>query len=358
MTSSSSTTSNAPLWGFLGLSVLTILFFWLFQDILLPFILGAVIAYLLNPLVTSLADKKGMTRRRAVLLIIIGFFGIILAAMATIIPLIIFEVVRFIENLPHILTNLSEDLMPMIEQGLAAIGMDASALSAASLSGEHLKGAAQGGIIAGGTLAEIGLGGINVLTVTVFTVITSYFMMMEGNQITAKARRLIPRPYTDTIERLWKEIDRKLSGFIRGQLTVCLILGIGYAFALSLAGLEYGMAIGLMSGLLSVIPMLGSTLGLLVSLIVAWLQEGTLLYVAIIAAIYLTGQLLEGNLITPKIIGDSVGLHPLWIFFALTAGASVLGILGMLIAVPVAAIVSVLISFAIERYKDSSYYTG
>ncbi len=155
---------------------------------------------------------------------------------------------------------------------------------------------------------------------------------------------------------LLKQIDQKLSGFVRGQISVAVMLGVAYAIALTIAGLKYGFMIGLMSGLLSVIPMVGSAVGLIVSVAVAWFQAGDIVFVGIIAAIFIAGQVIEGNFLTPKLVGDSVGLHPLWVFFALLAGGSLLGILGMFLAVPVAAVIGVLLSFAIYKYKQSAYY--
>ena len=166
----------------------------------------------------------------------------------------------------------------------------------------------------------------------------------------------MPRHHKDTITDLLKKIDVKLAGFVRGQVSVAVILGVVYAVALSVAGLKYGFLIGLCSGLLSIIPMVGSTLGFFVSVLVAWFQTGEISYTAIIGGIFLAGQIIEGNFLTPKLVGNSVGLHPLWVFFALLAGGSLFGILGMLLAVPVAASAGVLINFAIKRYKDSSYY--
>ena len=167
----------------------------------------------------------------------------------------------------------------------------------------------------------------------------------------------MPRDNKKTIMSLVKEIDVKLSSFIRGQLTVVLILAIGYAIALSLAGLKFGLLIGICAGLLCIIPMVGSIAGLFVAVAVALIQtSGDFVYAGIIAAIFIAGQTIEGYFLTPKLVGDSVGLHPLWVIFALMAGGSLFGIVGMLIAVPVAAIASVLIAFGTAQYKKSKYY--
>ena len=164
--------------------------------------------------------------------------------------------------------------------------------------------------------------------------------------------------YKETIEELLTKIDQKVSGFVRGQLTVAVILAVFYALACSLAGLKYGLVIGLLAGMLNIIPMLGSIVGFVLGTSVAYLQSGELMFTGIIAGIFLFGQIIEGNFLTPKLVGESVGLHPLWVFFSLMAGGALLGITGMLIAVPVVAICGVLIGFAIERYKESAFYLG
>ena len=183
-------------------------------------------------------------------------------------------------------------------------------------------------------------------------------MMKEWDNLTAWVTGLMPQDHKETILDLLKKIDTKIAGFVRGQISIAVILAIAYAIALSIAGLKYGFLIGLVSGLISVIPLVGSTLGLIVSVAVAWFQSGDIMFVGIIGGIFIAGQLIEGNLLSPKIVGDSVGLHPLWVFFALMAGGALFGILGMLLAVPVAAVAGVLSSFALKQYKDSSFYKG
>ncbi len=190
----------------------------------------------------------------------------------------------------------------------------------------------------------------------IISLVVAYFMMAEWPAVTKWVRDLMPRHSEETIMGLLRQIDTKISGFVRGQISVAVVLGVSYAVMLTLAGLKYGFLIGLMSGLISVIPMVGSAVGLVVSVAVAWFQAGDIMFVLLIAGIFLGGQVIEGNFLTPKLVGDSVGLHPLWVFFALLAGGSLLGILGMFLSVPVTAVVGVLLSFAIQRYKESPYY--
>ena len=148
----------------------------------------------------------------------------------------------------------------------------------------------------------------------------------------------------------------KRQSFIRGQISVVFVLAALYALALSIAGLKYGFLIGLCAGLLCIIPMLGSIVGLFIAVIVAWFQAGDLTYMGMIAGIFVVGQIIEGYVLTPKLVGESIGLHPLWVFFAIMAGGSLLGIVGMLLAIPIAAIISVLLAFGLHQYKKSLYY--
>jgi len=160
------------------------------------------------------------------------------------------------------------------------------------------------------------------------------------------------------INNILSDIDASLAGFIRGQLIVCMLLGLFYAVALSFMGLQYGFFIGIASGLLSIIPYVGSMFGLVASVGMAFYQFGGWEYPAVALGIFILGQLVEGNYLTPKLVGDSVGLHPLWIIFALMAGGMLLGLMGMVVAIPVAAILAVLIRYGVAEYKDTSYYKG
>jgi predicted PurR-regulated permease PerM len=213
--------------------------------------------------------------------------------------------------------------------------------------------------VGSGMVYGIGMGGQAVMSffsIMVLTPLVAFFMMIEWDVITAWLDKQIPRHNYKVIKDLLSEIDRKISGFVRGQITIAFFLSIIYATALTIAGLNFGFLIGFIAGLLSVIPMLGSSLGLIFSLGVAWFQSGEISYVGIIAAIFIIGQLLEGNILTPRILGKSVGLHPLWILFSIMAGAAAFGIVGMLLAVPVVASAGVLTGFFLNQYRQSAYY--
>jgi predicted PurR-regulated permease PerM len=188
--------------------------------------------------------------------------------------------------------------------------------------------------------------------------IVAFYMMIDWPRLTNKVQDIIPHKNKSRIKTILSDIDRSLAGFIRGQLTVCLFLGGFYAIGLSLMGLQYGFFVGVAAGVLSIIPYVGSIFGLIASVGLAYYQFGGWEYPVIALAIFVVGQLIEGNYLTPKLVGESVGLHPLWVIFVLMAGGALMGIVGMMIAVPVAAIIAVFIRHAISVYKDSSYYKG
>ena len=339
-------------WGFA--SVLLITFIWLFKGVLTPFVLGIAIAYLLNPLVKRFSTR-GLKRATVSAIIITLFFLIVTAIIIVVAPIVAKESAELIEALPGYLDNLFKLIQPYIAWVQQSLGdgymTDAKTFLKDNISKVlSVSGGIAGGIAAGGQ-AVVGM-----LTTIVLTPLVAFYMMSEWPAITKWVEDLIPRQNEKMIKDILTQIDKKLSGFVRGQLTVAFFLGIIYAVALTIADLNYGFLIGITAGFLSIIPMVGSTIGLLVSVAVAWFQAGELQYVLVIGAIFVAGQIIEGNILSPKLLGDSVGLHPLWILFALMAGGSLFGILGMLLAVPVAAVIGVLVSFAILQYKNSSLY--
>lgn len=329
-------------------------FLYAFQTVLSPFVIGFVVAYLLNPLIRRLQNGKH-SRRAAVIVILVGFFGLLAGALAVAAPTVSREMNSFFDAAPQLLNEIWAQIRPYVMKAQNMAGVYTNGTLQETLKPVSQEVAKKsGGVVTGlfaGTAALIDAG----LTL-VISPIVAFFLMKDWPKITKWIDDMMPRDHESDLHKMLKQIDTKLAGFVRGQLTVCLVLGVGYAVALTLAGLNYGFFIGLATGLLSIIPYVGSTIGLVTSLTVAWFQEGTLSYVGIIAAIFFIGQFLEGNFLTPKLVGDSVGLHPLWVLFAVMAGGAVFGIFGMLLAVPVAAIASVVLAFGITKYKKSALY--
>jgi predicted PurR-regulated permease PerM len=333
----------------------------LFKSVLLPFVIGGVLAYLLNPLVTKLCGV-GLSRRLSVLSILSVFVVTFVILLALLSPILLREAIGLIEALPQYFTRLQNVLDPYITLLQNRFGTP-SADEIQTLVKDNLGRTLQvSQTVVSEVLGGILTGGQAIIKFIVFVLlipIVAYFMMMEWPSIHRSVDDLLPRKHADTIRGLGVQIDQKIAGFIRGQITVCLLLGFFYAIALSIAGLNYGFLIGLSTGLLTIIPYVGSTIGLVTSLSVAAFQSGgDLTYIALIGGIFAVGQFTEGNFITPKLMGESVGLHPLWIIFALMAGGSLLGLLGMFLAVPVAAVISVLVIFMLDQYRKSPYFNG
>ncbi|HPF77669.1 MAG TPA: AI-2E family transporter [Alphaproteobacteria bacterium] len=329
-------------------------FLWLFNDILTPFVLGIAIAYLLNPVLMFLSKLK-IPRLVSIIFVLTLFFAFLILVVTLSAPPLYREASSLAQNIPGYIDKLIQFASPYLSMAQEKLGGDYVTNIKSFLQDNMGKIIQVSGGLAGG-LANGGQAVVGFFTTLALTPLVAFFVMLEWPRITAWIDDLIPRRNEKVIKDLFKQIDAKVSGFVRGQITVAFFLGVIYAIALTIADLNYGFLIGISAGFLSIIPMVGSTLGLLVSVIVAWFQAGTWEYVAIIGAIFVVGQLVEGNILTPKLVGDSVGLHPLWVMFALMAGGSLFGILGMLLAVPVAAVVGVLVSFAIIQYKKSPLY--
>lgn len=338
------------------LLLVIMLFTYLFRSVLTPFVAGIVVAYLLNPIVEKLESLK-VSRLLATVAILSLFFIAALTLLILIIPPLYRELVELADNVPAYIDTLWARLGPAISSFGGESNLQNLDQGLKEIIRENFSNALN--VSANVVAALIGGGRAfaNFLSVVFITPLVAFFMMVEWQTIVNWVDDLLPRSHQKQIRKLVAEIDSKISGFIRGQLMVAITLGVIYALALSLAGLEYGFLIGLVSGVLTIIPMFGSIVGLVVGAIVAWFQTGEIVFTGIIVAIFLAGQLIESNYITPKFLSGSVGLHPLWILFSLLAGSALFGIVGMMIAVPVAATIGVLLSFALENYKSSAYYT-
>lgn len=329
-------------------------FLWLFNNILTPFILGIVIAYLLNPIVVKFS-RRNIPRWATALIILTLFFGILALLFILVAPMAFRQAQMLVEQIPNYIQNILDYLSPYLTWIQDRVGDDYI-----QQINDYLKGSAGKVVgVTGGIVGGIATGGkvvVGLFTTLALTPLVAFFMMKEWPAIVRWVEGLYPRQHAVLIRSLLKKIDMKVAGFIRGQISVAFILGVIYAIALTVADLDYGFLIGLGAGIFSIIPLVGSTLGLIVAAAVSWFQAGDPVYTGIIAAIFLGGQFIEGNFLSPKIVGDSVGLHPLWVMFALLAGGSLFGIVGMLIAVPMAAVVGVLGGFLIDRYKASPLY--
>lgn len=326
-------------------------FVWLFQGILAPFILGLIIAYLLNPVVVRVAHV-GVPRWVAVLIILFLFLGLVGLGIAMLVPVLIRETVQMSADLPGWIASAQTSLVSLGNR--FGLNVDPGEIAA------NLQGQAGQILQAGkGVLAGLLAGGAAVASFVTFVFlmpIVAFYMMVDWPRLTAKVDELLPKSRAATIRDLLGQIDRTLAGFIRGQLSVCVILGLMYGIGLTLIGLRFGFLIGMTAGILSIMPYVGSTIGLLLSVGVAWFTTQDWGMVGMAVTVFVIGQIIEGNFLTPKLVGGNVGLHPLWIIFALMAGGALAGFVGLLVAVPVAAVIGVMVRFVLQEYKKSDYY--
>lgn len=327
---------------------------WLLKPVLLPFVAGLVIAYFLAPVVNALARHK-VPRWLGALSVLFGFGLIAGAIVMLILPLISSQIGALINALPAYTEKVRSHYLPWIENWMmrfppedvekirTAAGQ--SAADAAGFIGNLVKG-----------LVANGVRFIDAVAMMIVTPVVAFFTLRDWPRLTENIDLVLPRRYYDVIRSQMAEIDSTLSGFIRGQALVCLSLGLIYTVGLAFTGLEYSAAIGVTAGTLSFIPYVGTIFGWVSSLILALVQFDDWQHIAMVVGVFAVGHFLEAYVLTPKLVGHRVGLHPVWILFALITGVKLMGFLGILIAVPTAAVLGVLIRFLIKQYRGSPLY--
>ncbi|WP_068312293.1 AI-2E family transporter [Polycladidibacter hongkongensis] len=329
-------------------------FLFLFRDILLPFVAGMALAYLLDPIADRL-EAMGLNRLLSTVTILLLFLILFVAALLVLIPVLSSQLRSLIVELPTYVGSLQTILIEFISPHLDKVGVQGIDLKG-NLG--DLMGQAAGW--AGTLLTSIWNGGqalVSIASLMVVTPVVAFYMLLDWDNMTAKIDSWLPRQQRPTIHRLASEMDAAVAGFVRGQVMMCLVLSIYYAATLLIVGLKFGLLIGIVAGLISFIPYVGALVGFFLSIGVAVVQFWPdPVMIGIVLAIFALGQFLEGNVLQPKLVGKSVGLHPVWLMFALFAFASLLGFVGMLIAIPAAAVVGVLARFALQQYLGSQIY--
>jgi predicted PurR-regulated permease PerM len=329
----------------------------LLKDILLPFVAGMVLAYFLNPLADVL-ERTGLGRLTAAILIVAVVALAVAVALVLLVPFIANQLRQLTDNLPADLDRLKQafeawaaswagDRFPMVRPGLERAFDELSQKWSSAL----------GAIL--GSLWSQGLAIINFLSLLLITPVVVFYLLIDWHPMLDKIDGWLPRDHLHTIRRLANDVNAAVSAFIRGQGTICLLLAVYYAAALSLAGVRSGLLIGLATGLFSFVPFVGWALGLLtagaVALTQGWPNVPLLLTVV---GIFVVGMAVDAAVLGPKIVGQKIGLHPVWLIFSLFVFSYLFGFVGVLVAVPVAAAIAVLVRFALEMYLDSSVYGG
>lgn len=340
-----------------GLGVFVLLV-WLLSGVLTPFVAGMVIAYLLDPVADRL-EAWGASRTVATTILTVLFILLFLGAIILVIPALVGQARTLAEVLPGLIERGWERFGPLVDELRARFNLS----TPEELQGALASYAGSVGEWAAGLLTGLASGGaavLNVLSLLVITPVVSFYLLRDWDSLVATVDGWLPRDHRDTIRRLLDEIDRSIAGFLRGQLSVCVLLGLFYGLGLAAIGLNGGLVVGLLAGLISFIPYVGSITGFVASILLAVVQFGLgdVVMLGLTAGLFLAGQFIEGNFLTPRLVGSRVGLHPVWVIFALLAGGALFGFLGVMLAVPVAAAIAVLIRFALKKYLESPLYAG
>ncbi|HEY4344273.1 MAG TPA: AI-2E family transporter [Parvibaculum sp.] len=329
---------------------------WLLSGILLPFVAGLALAYFLDPLADRL-EERGLSRLMAATIISVIFTLITVAVAIIILPLLYQQTVAFIQVLPDIV------------KGARGFLLEASHGKLARLLGQNAEIKKAFSDVAGGGLSWLlgmlsslgsqGLALVGLVSLIFITPVVAFYMLLDWDRMIARVDELLPREHAETIRELAREINEVLAGFLRGQGLVCLFLGVFYAAGLSLVGLKFGLVIGIVTGVLSFIPYLGTITGFVSSVALACFQFWPdYAWIGVVVGIFIIGQFIEGNFLQPKLVGNKVRLHPVWVMFAILAFGSLFGFVGALIALPVAAALGVILRFFIARYEHSPLYWG
>ncbi|EJF90150.1 AI-2E family transporter [Bartonella melophagi] len=342
----------------LGTLIFFVIFMFVFGSVLLPFVAGIVLAYFLNPIV-QLLEKVGICRVFGTILITLFIVIIFVAALTILIPIVSWQIQQFVSSgLPIYVSRIQNFLTESNFDWVGRyFGSDPNELQTNI---KVLLGQSSDFITSLlNSLLRSGKSIVNIVSLLVVAPVVAFYMLLDWQRMVEAVDSWIPRDHLETVRSIFYEMDRAIAGFVRGQGTVCLILGGYYAIGLTITELNFGLLIGMFVGLISFIPYIGTMSGFILSGGVAWVQfyPDNWSRIVLVMAVFLIGQFIEGYILQPKLVGSSVGLHPVWLMFALFAFGSLFGFTGMLVAVPASAAIGVLVRFALHTYLNSQMYS-
>ena len=343
-------------WQMLAITVVILYLLWLLAPVLMPFAVAAMLAYLGDPLADRL-ERIGMGRTLAVSVV---FFVLVLAAVGALlllIPLISRQVDNLVQSLPHYVDWVRSTALPWLQ---AKLRLDPSAFDTDRLIAEIKDHLGSVGSVASTVLGKVtrsGFGLIAWMTNLVLIPVVAFYLLRDWDRLVAWVDDMLPRSIEPTIAHLARESDMVLGAFVRGQLLVMLALGIFYGAGLSILGLSVGPLIGMIAGLLSFVPYLGFIVGFGSALIAVLVQYGDWSHLIMVVCVFIVGQLLEGYVLVPRLVGEKIGLHPVAVIFAVLAGGYLCGFLGILLALPAASVILVVLRYLSQRYRHSRLYT-
>ena len=339
----------------IGLVVAAGILLYLLNEILSPFLIGIAIAYLGDPLVDRLEEWK-LSRAVAVTLVFLVLTTVFVGVVLIVLPLLVGEVAALIRQLPALLAWLQQTGSPLLSE---TFGVDPFDFDLGELKKNLAENWRQAGNVAGVVLREVSQSGLALMAALanlVLIPVVAFYLMRDWDDVMARLRALLPRDKEPYFVRMVTECDDVLSAFLRGQLLIMLLLGIVYAVGLMIVGLDLALLIGLLAGLASIVPYLGFVVGFGAAAIAALFQFGDVFALVWVLGVFGVGQALEGMVLTPLLVGDRIGLHPVAVIFAIMAGGQLFGLVGVLLALPVAAVIMVFVRHLHERYLDSEYY--
>ncbi len=343
-------------WQMFAITAVIVYLIWLLGPVLMPFAIAAMLGYLGDPLADRL-ERWGLSRNWAAtlvfLVLLVAFSGVLLV----LIPLVSRQVESVIRNLPHYAEWVQNTAWPWLQQRLH---LDPQALDGdrlLAMAKAHLGSVGDVATVVLGKVTSSGMGIVLWLTNLVLVPVVAFYLLRDWDRLVAAIDRMLPRSIQPIIAHLAHESDVILGAFVRGQLLVMLALGAFYGAGLALMGLSVGPLIGMVAGLLSFVPYLGFVIGFVAAIIAALVQFGDWSHVLLVCGVFAIGQLLEGYVLVPKLVGDKIGLHPVAVIFAVMAGGYLFGFLGVLLALPAASVIMVLLRYLLERYRLSELYT-
>ncbi len=337
-------------WGIATLILCLVLY--ALGNVILPFVLGGAIAYFLDPIADRL-ERMGASRVLATTIITLVGVLVFILLVLLVVPTLVSQAASLMETAPQLFW----DLQTFLTERVPAL-MDESSTLRQSLTalGETIRD--KGGELITALLSSAS-GIINIVTLIVIVPVVTFYLLLDWDNMVARIDTLLPRDHAPAIRMLARDVDATLASFIRGMGTVCLILGTYYAIALMLVGLQFGLVVGFVAGALTFIPYVGALIGGALAIGLGLFQFwGDWISLGAVVAIFVLGQMIEGNVLTPKLVGSSIGLHPVWLLLALSVFGALFGFVGMLVAVPVAAAIGVFIRFAVAQYTGSRLYKG
>ena len=328
---------------------------YLLAPMLTPFLTAALLAYLADPLADRLEARK-LSRTGAVLVVFLLMFSLLALILLLGIPLLERQLVKFIARIPDALTWLQQNLLPALN---ARLGLEPDVLSLESLQQSFAAHWKEAGGVAAHVLAALGASGMGVLhwvTNLLLIPVITFYLLRDWDVLVARVHELLPRPVEPTVAQLARESDQVLGAFLRGQLSVMAALGVIYAVGLAIIGLDFALLIGMLAGLLSFVPYLGFIVGLLTASLAVLMQSHDLMHLVPVLIVFGVGQVIEGAVLTPWLVGDRIGLHPLVVIFVLLAFGQLFGFAGVLLALPVSAALLVGLRHLRAEYHESPLY--